>query len=277
MFAGFVAFIIGSSEINLYSPNGKCQHKLTPNIPDVLSVSRLSVLGIINEKIVVCGGSYNLFCYLYDVVNYHWSVYSTSQYSHSEMPGVFHNGKFYLSEDTHPEVFDPSTKTWSTWAISPESPSYACLVSWKDVILQIGGLGMQIYQYDPSTNTWTNLNAPAPPNTLYYMSCLVLPNMNVLIAAPNMAKTVTAYNVTSNTWVFNINTEQDVYYSSLLLLGARAFIVSYHSNLIECYYNNQSVSVIDNNFSTIHAYYPGVIAVPDAWFSYLPGGCIGVI
>ena len=238
----------------------------------------MSVLGIIDEKIVVCAGSYNQLCYLYDVVNDHWSVYSTSQYSHSELPGVFHHGKFYLSEDTHPEVFDPSTKTWSTWAISPERPSYACLVSWKDVILQIGGssTGMQVYQYDPSSNTWTNLNAPSPPNYLYSMSCLVLPNMNVLIAGPNNAKTVSAYNVTSNKWVYNITTSLDVKYSSLLLLGARAFIVPYHTNLMECNYNNQLVTVIDNQFSVLHEYYPGVIAVPDAWFSYLPGGCIGV-
>ena len=240
----------------------------------------MSVLGILDEKIiVVCGGNSNQLCYLYDVVTDHWSFYSTSLYSHSTLlPGVFHQGKFYRSHDTTPEVFDPKNKTWSTWAVSPEIPEYTCLVSWNDVILQIGGAstGTQVFQYTPSTNTWTNLNATSPQDLLQLMSCLVLPNMNVLIAGPSNAKTVSAYNVTANKWVYSITPPRDAYYSSFFLLGARALIVSYHSNLMECIYNNQTVTVIDNQFSIVHDNYPGVIAVPDNWFSYLPGGCIGV-
>jgi hypothetical protein len=275
----FVAFIIGTFDIILYSPNGKCLHKLTPNLPRVLDISGQSVLGIIaDEKILACGGTYNYNCYLYDVVADQWSIYSTSHYDSTEHPGVFHKGKFYLSHDSNPQVFDPSTKTWSTWPVSPERSLYACLVSWNDVIIQIGGwdTGTRIFSYNPATNTWTNMNAPAPPKGLFYMSCLILPNMNVLVAGLQHQQILTSYNVTSNTWGLNITTALPVDYSSLVLLGSRSFIVPYYSSFMEFSYNNQSVTVTDTNFLTRHAYYPGVVAVPDAWFSYLPGGCVGV-
>ncbi len=138
--------------------------------------------------------------------------------------------------------------------------------------------GSRIFSYDPATNAWTNLNVPLPLYRLRNMCCLVLPNMNVLIAGPQNKQILAVYNVTGNYWAFNVTTGSvpPVDYATLVLLGSRSFIVPYHTSFMEFSYSNQSVTVTDTNFITTHAYYPGVVAVPDAWFSYLPGGCVGV-
>ena len=73
-FLGFVAVVVGGPDekttSEVYSPNGKCQHKL-PNIPfDGLS----PVLALINETVFACNPanirSPHFGCWILDIKNY---------------------------------------------------------------------------------------------------------------------------------------------------------------------------------------------------------------
>ncbi len=57
-FLGFVALIVGGSDgatVEVYSPNGDCQHQL-PNIPSVSGYLRYPTPAYIDGKLLSCGG-----------------------------------------------------------------------------------------------------------------------------------------------------------------------------------------------------------------------------
>ena len=57
--SGHVAFVVGGSNnknVEIYSPDGNCQHKLYPIPFQTQSSLYGPVVGYIDEKIYVCGG-----------------------------------------------------------------------------------------------------------------------------------------------------------------------------------------------------------------------------
>jgi hypothetical protein len=116
--SGFVALVVGGNdhkEVELYSPEGNCQHNLAP-IPVPGSQSHEPVLAYIDEKILACAGyKPNKNCYIYHPNNDSWSIYSTSTFTHESQPGEIYNDKIYIKDDSNPEVFDPIINSWSSW------------------------------------------------------------------------------------------------------------------------------------------------------------------
>ena len=97
---------------------------------------------------------------------------------------LVHQGKIFLTHNNAPQIFDPVTKVWSTWAASLSTIPYTCCVSWRNSIIKFGGPSstatVQAWSYNPATNDWTSLNT-TPPFYLYNSGCTVLPNDNVLL------------------------------------------------------------------------------------------------
>jgi hypothetical protein len=283
MSIGFVAFIVGNSQVGLYSPSGKCQYTITPLPPSPIGIAYLT-MSLLNKQVLACGGTNNKNCYIYDVATDKWSIYSTSNAFHTDMRGVVHQGKVYLTDNTKPEVFDPVTKTWSTWTAPPFSGGCACFVSWKNVIFRFGpgnGNYRQVLQYDPTTKIWTTLTPSNPPMDLCYSGCAVLPNMNVLLAGSvtgSINKMFAVFNVTSNTWPLTTNATVNLYHSKVLVMGSRVFIIPHYdySTVIEYNYFDNTASNMSTLLNLPRPFFAGAIAAPAVWFSHLPDGCIGV-
>jgi hypothetical protein len=267
--------------VALYSPEGKCQYTLAPLPPSPVAIAYLT-MALLDEQILACGGTANKNCYLYDVATDSWSIYSTGNVVHTDKRGVVHQGKIYLSDDVIPEVFDPITKTWSTWAPLSSTPDCACFVSWKNVIIRFGGSAslLKVFQYDPSTKIWTTLSSSSPPMELCYSGCSVLPNMNVLLAGSSAGsyKMFSVYNVTSNTWPLTTNATINVFFSTLLLLGKRVVTIPHlsYSTITEYNYLSNTATNMGSLLNLPRPYFAGAISVPAGWFANLPNDCIGV-
>ena len=281
---GFVAFIVGNTQVSIYSPDGQCQYTLSPLLPSPVGIAYLT-LALFGDQVIACGGNGNTNCYSYDAGADQWSIFSTGKVIHSERLGLTHQGKIYLTDDSQPEVFDPSSKTWSTWRASPSTPYCSCSVSWNDVILQFGGYYslQQIYRYSPSINTWTALNPQKAPLDLCFSGCVVMPDQNILIAGSSSPavnyKKFAVYNVTSNTWPQFAFADVNVFFSTPLVIGSRIFTIPFlsYSTVVEYGFNDNSVTAMDAQLSLARPYFAGAIAVPATWFSHLPGDCSGIL
>ena len=119
------------TEVELYSPEGKCQHNLSP-IPlyGYLTIYD-PVMYLLNDQTLACGGSSSLSCFIYNISSDSWSLMvSTSTTNHGQFPGSIYQGKIYLTDDVYPEVFDPVSQKWSFWPLSPiSSVKYGCMVT----------------------------------------------------------------------------------------------------------------------------------------------------
>jgi hypothetical protein len=275
---------VGNTHVAVYSPDGQCQYTLPPLPPSPVGIAYLT-LALFGDQILACGGNGNVNCYSYDAGADRWSVFSTGNVAHVEKRGLGHQGKIYLSDNSQTEVFNPSTKTWSTWSLPPYSSYCACFVSWNDVILRFGGIesNNKVYSYNPSSNTWTDLNPPNPPMLSCFSGCVVMPDQNVLLAG---STTTTAdyqkflvYNVTSNTWPQYAMADVNIYFSTPLVLGSRVFTIPHpsYSTVVEYDFQNNSVSDSAIPISLVRPLFAGAIAVPATWFSNLPGDCIGIL
>jgi hypothetical protein len=145
-FLGFVALVVGGNDnsVELYSPTGTCNQKLA-----VFPVtSNNPVLVYVNEMIIACAGGKS--CWEYKINENNWSVIATAPFTHSHQPGVVYQENVYVLDGSSPQVFDPFSKTWSSWPTPPKKSGPApSMVGWKDCILLLGGYnnfrGIQIF------------------------------------------------------------------------------------------------------------------------------------
>ncbi len=113
------------------------------------------------------------------------------------------------------------------------------------------------------------------------VSCIVLPNQNILVVAgiTQYGSTFAVYNVTSNTWPHQTTGLTYHGYSSAIVLAKRVFLIlGYSVNDIEEYdFANNFVTTKNFKLLTTRNRNPGSIALPANMFSHLPGHCVGVM
>ena len=137
--------VLGGSDnrrdVELYSPSGKCQHKLASMNHAGYEV----VLSLVAGKILACGGDGNKMCWVYVVSTDGWATLGAEPNWHERHPGEAYQNRLYFASgngyEKNFDILDPTNKTWSTW---PEPPIQtgigACLLAWRDTFLLIGGL-----------------------------------------------------------------------------------------------------------------------------------------
>ena len=140
-----VAFVAGGMDsqnnagngkiAELYSPNGKCSYQLA-SVPSTSDQYKFPVLGILDNNILACDNQFHNFqkCWSYNIGNNTWSLYTESQFAHSN-PGITYKGKLYILDMLQPEVFDPVTKTWSSWPAVLEDPYGGCIVGFENLVI----------------------------------------------------------------------------------------------------------------------------------------------
>jgi hypothetical protein len=278
---GFVAFVVGGydhKEVELFSPDGNCQHKLASTPLAMVE----PVLTLIDDKILACGGFGNRNCFRYHPNNDSWSVYSTAMFTHSEQPGANYNGSLFLFDDTNPEVFDLASNTWSSWPVPlKKAGDGPCLVGWKDTFLLLGGdfNKEQVQVFNHSSNTWQVLNSTTV-RMIFWSGCVLLPNDKILIHGSDIVSYYSSallYNIRENTWITLPDTSVNRHGTSLVTLGTRAFAIDGYltSAIEEFHYNNNTWSSVEARL-IVQRYHHGTIALPAELFQHLPGGCVGV-
>ena len=286
---GYVAFVLGGSllDVELYSSEGKCQHKLA-SLPSISISFNDPVMVLINNQVLACGGSNSYTCVVYDIKSDSWNfLTSASKIYHGNYPGSIYQGNIYLTHDQYPEVFEPSSNLWSLWPVAPASSGmFGCMVTWKDSFLYFGGDPDEntISKYSHETKSWTTLPFSSPPILIRLSACIVLPNQNILVAgavgSTQNFRRYAIYNVTSNNWPIWVNGFADRSHSTAVFLGERVFIFSgsYVNNIEEYHYDKNNI-VTTSRFQllTSRATKPGVLSLPAYLFSHLPGGCVGVM
>jgi N-acetylneuraminic acid mutarotase len=283
--SGFVAFVVGGNvhkEVELYSPEGNCQHSLAP-IPVSGSESYEPVLAFTDEKILACGGSGNKNCYLYHTKNDSWSVYSTSSFTQNLQPGETFNEKIYITDGSNPEVFDPASNSWSSWP-KPirKTGNGPCLVAWMDTFILLGGFSNRqgIQTFNHSSNTWQVLDSTNVPMDIYLSGCALLSSDEILVVGSEDSDLSSAalYNIRANTWKKLAETTNAKQGASLVILGSRIFVMGDHyENVIEEFdYDTSTWSLVEAKLITHREGHQGVIALPAEMFQHLPGGCVGV-
>ena len=224
-------------------------------------------------------------CWIYDKDTDTWSVYSSGNYGHGDYPGTVHKHKIYIAGDIYyPEMFDPTTKEWSTWP-KPNSPhgKHSCLLAWQDSLILLGGFNSSrtVEMFQVSSQTWKSLDFSAPME-IFTSGCAVLPNEEILVLGSNnqaYRKSAFVYNVLENKWQQVEDSFYDRALTALIVLGSRVFAVGGYDNdeiVEEFIYSTRSWVTLDTTV-LVGRQFHSMISVPAELFAHLPGGCTGIM
>jgi len=264
--------------VELYSPTGNCNHQLAP-FP---MVCQNPVLVNVDDIILACCGGKS--CWEYNPEEDSWSVIATAPFIHNWQPGVVYQGKVYVMDESTPQVFDPSSKTWSSWPTPPnKSGLYPWMVGWNDCIILLGGdsnlRGVQIFNI--TEQTWTVMDSSQVPMDLWWSSSLTLSNGNILIvgsAQSGYYYSAALYNPKDNTWIELEKTDANRDGSRLVQLGNKVFAVEGISNKIteEFLLETNTWEPYDVKLLVRRRGYHSMLSLPAKLFSHLQGGCQGI-
>jgi hypothetical protein len=264
--------------VELYSPNGNCNHKLG-TFP---ISSRNPVLVYINEMIIACSGGTS--CWNYNITKDSWSVIANAPFGFKNQPGVVYGKRVYVIDESNPQVFDPSSNTWSSWPAAPNKFGGApWMVGWMDCIILLGGSsnlrGIQIFNI--TEQTWTVMDSSQVPMDLWWSSSLTLSNGNVFVVGSEKSGShysAAFYNPKDNSWVKLDASDTNHFGTRLVQLGSKIYAVDGHkTDVVEEFlletntWKPVSVKLI-NKHDGLHS----LLALPAKLFSHLQGGCQGV-
>jgi hypothetical protein len=279
-FLGFIALVVGGNDntTELYSPTGNCNRKLaafplTSNNP---------VLVYVNEMVIACSGGKS--CWEYKIKENSWSVIATAPFAHNYQPGVVYQEKVYVMDESNPQVFDPSSKAWSSWPTPPKKTGNApWMVGWMDCIILLGGSsnlrGIQIFNI--TKQTWAVMDSSQVPMDMHWSSSLTLPNGNVLIAGSYQGgyhNSTAFYNPTNNSWTELVKTATSHQGTRLVQLGTQIFAIGGRANdLVEEFIlETNAWKPVNTKLLVRRDGYLSLLALPAKLFSHLQGGCQGV-
>ncbi len=264
--------------VELYSPTGTCNHKLS----DLPTYCDNPVLVYVDEMIIACSGGKS--CWEYIVSQDSWSVIATAPFTHNYQPGVIYQQKVYVIDETSPQVFDPSSKAWSSWPSPPKKSGNApWMVGWKDCIILLGGLsnlrGVQIFNI--TEQAWRVMDASHVPMDLWWSSSLTLSNGNVLIVGSekSSSQNLTAfYNPKDNSWIELGKTTTNHHGTRLVQLGSRIFVLDgLYTDLVEEFeFETSTWKPLELKLNISRDGRHSLLALPANLFSHLRGGCQGV-
>ena len=280
-----MALVVGGQStrsVELYSPSGKCQHRIA-DIPIVGNQLYTPSLAFINDQIIACPSYTNdtNICFQYNIQSNTWSSLTSLSYYHLETSGVVHNKKLYIIDDTNPEVYDFNNNSWSSWPTpaikTGGSPS---IISWKDSIISFGGYKNKqgVQMFNSTTNDWSILDIDFAPFEMYASGVVTLPNNEVLVTGPyDETKKAALYNFEKNTCKLINDTTYRHYSAPIVNLSGRFFLLSdsFAKVVEEFHPQNNTWSSVEPQLITGRYYY-SALAVPAENFTHLQGGCEGI-
>jgi len=281
----YVALVVGgqsSKSVELYSPSGKCQHKLA-DIPIADNQFYTPSLAFINDKIIACPSFTNdtNICFEYKIQINAWTKLTSLSYYHLSSPGVVHNNKLYIIDDDNPEVYDFNNDSWSSWPTPSIKPGgYSSLISWRDSIIAFGGYNNKqgVQKFNSTTNDWSILDIDFAPFEMYGSGAVTLPNNEVLVTGPyDMTKKAALFNLEKNTCKLIEDTTYRHYSAPIVNLSGRFFLLSdpFGKVVEEFHPENNTWSQVEPQLIAGRYYY-SALAVPAELFTHLQEGCEGI-
>jgi hypothetical protein len=179
---GYVAFVVGGTgvdSVELYSPNGKCQHQLAP-----VGVLPRPFIGIMNGLVVTCNLLFFNYqqCWTYDIENNNWNPITASSFTHNHPPCVLYNNHIYVIDDKNPEIYHPETGLWTDWSAPVLAQAGACTFVWKQNFVVLGGdINTDgVLMFNVTTETWNNVASTGVPFQLFYPGHIYIHNHTLL-------------------------------------------------------------------------------------------------
>jgi hypothetical protein len=291
---GQVAFIVGnvrtSDEVEIFSPDGKCQHSLA-TLP--IAILPNPILFMFDEKIITCADTVYAYseedsnCWTYEAENDTWSRLETNKtwetFKRFGKPGILYDDVLFIVDDYRPEAFDPAMSAWSYWPKPINATSVgACMIKTNNSLILFGGLQSErtVQQYDVEAQSWKLL--ASPPMDIEYSGCTVLPNGKVLVLGSSSSiyrREAALYDVDKNSWTSLGGTTYDRFGTSLITLGDRVFAIGggFDPDVEVEEYNYKDDTWIKIDIKPqLHRIKHTSMAVPASMFAHLPGGCTGI-
>ena len=218
---------------------------------------------------------------MYNTTTDVWTEYSNSVNTHKDKSGALFQSKIYLQDPVHPEVFDPVSQEWNGWPKPPVNVGdNPCFLTWRDSFLMIGGSARHrtVFQFNHTTQIWTELDAATLSMDVFYSGCAVLPNEDILVVgSSNNPYMASLYNVKENTWTSLGNTTYKRTGTSLVTLGERVFVIGgTYGDVIEEFIVKDNTWIEVGSKLIINRYQHSTLSVPASLFAHLEGGCEGV-
>jgi hypothetical protein len=288
-FLEYVAFLVGGyynyNQAEVYSPEGKCQFVISP-VPTSGQQFSIPTLANIDNKIIACPShSYDTpNCWTYNVTENTWTDITAPKYTHIHHPGVVHNNKIYIIDDSNPEVYDPQNNSWSTWP-TPIKPtgSAPCIIVWRDSIIAFGGSSNpQIVQlFNLTVNAWSALDTELAPFKLLWPTCTLLPTNRVLLLGSYISgfQGAVLYDIVNKSWEQLADVKYNRQGSTFVNLNKRYFLIGGGWPIIDVVeeYHYETNTWTEVEAGPINQQkYGSAIALPAGMFANLPGGCEGI-
>ena len=284
-FPGNVAFIAGGdtmSDVEIYSPNGLCSAPLEP----MPKINYNHALFWRKKEIIACGGSVDFNCYIYFITNNSWTLFSQAGSSYPPYT-MFNNKVFFGPWNGDGQVLDFSTMQWSTWPAAPYNNYAGCQVTYRDTFIRFGGYLRErwVYAYNHTTQNWTLLTDQSPMK-FQFSGCTLLEDDRVLVAGSIVGsdmKNYTVYDIKSNQWIFNGTFSFAVYYTTIVTLGKRIFMIKgansnpiVSNHVMEFHPSNYSFTDVGVMLGTSRTTGAAAVSVPARLFRNILPTCTGV-
>ena len=244
MIIGGLSNSTATSSVEIYSPNGLCNVKLSASSPSETN----QFLVLIANSLLYCGNSANLKCWTFQFGNKSWNALTSSQNTHPARPAKVYQQKLYIAEDVNPEVYNSETDIWSTWERPMNtSGAYACSAIWGDTLLVLEGLvnNHLFYQFNFTIQVWNNL--PNSQINFDWPACLILPTDQNKLLVTGFENMASIYDLIERQWTSVGNTSTFRIGGELVALGKRVFYLSgidsdgqYMNTVEEFHFQNKS-------------------------------------
>jgi hypothetical protein len=264
--------------VELYSPTGHCNHKLAPFPIDCNN----PVLVYVDDMVIACSGGH--YCWEYNEIQDNWSIIAKAQFAHNWQPGVVYQEKVYVMDESNPQVFNTSSKIWSSWpSPSKKSGEDPWMVGWKDSIILLGGTsnprGVQIFNI--TERTWTVMDSSKVPMDIDWSSSLMLSNGHVFVVGSESEisyYSAAIYNPKDNSWRELEKTATNHCGARLIQLGKRVFAINgKYSDLVEEFeFETSTWKPLELKLKISRNGRHSLLALPAKLFSHLQGECHGV-
>jgi N-acetylneuraminic acid mutarotase len=247
-------------------------------------ISDNPILVFVDGMIIACAALQS--CWEYNAKDDSWSEIAEAPFSPTYQTGaVVFQEKVYVIDESTPQVFDSSSKTWSSWPSPPNKSGYGpSMAGWKDCIILLGGDtnydGIQIFNI--TEQTWTVMDSSQVSMILIWSSSLTLSNEKVLIVGSDSGphyNSAAFYNPTDNSWLQLEESTTNHHGSRLAQLGSRIFAIDgSETDLVEEFLlETNTWQTVDVELLVKRDGHHTVLALPANLFSHLPGGCQGVV
>ncbi|XP_059091262.1 peroxidase-like isoform X2 [Tigriopus californicus] len=269
--------------VELYSPNGTCQHLIAPLPQPTYGAQVLYVDG----TLLVCGGrtpngnaGTQCWRFLRDNGLGTWEQVPNLATTHPRWlaAGSYAGDKYFVSggwsSSNTTEYYDPEAAKWIPFVPTPNYRKRHCMITYMDTLVLIGGSasGSKVDYYNLTSQQWHSLADLTSFRSSH--SCILVPNTPYVLVFGGL-KVTTLYNILTGQSVFGPRSQVSRSLGAVMELNGHIYVLGgdSHANVVERYsFREHQFTTEDTGLKLGRSRF-GVAKVPAAFFQHLPNGC----